>query len=405
MDIDQIHLIAFIGIILSAMVGAVLIFYPISRRQFHPNVILGFAFFCSAYLVLIRLINISDLILQYPFFFYTGLLAFTVYLPLPYLYLRLLIKRISLRLHHAFLSAPFVFTMFNFLPYFLMDKAEKTVFVEQYYFPELFDQPPAKSYLFVSPDVFSVLLFSLLMFFFILQFLQVVSLYRIKEDLFWKENDSWVRWLSLYFVIQTIFVVPIPVMFYFSDLNIWWTSTSVLISIAAIITAIYLVARPEILYGLKGGLVLQSEPSLEKSIEAEERANPIQRYQFISDGQIEVVSKRLETYLSDHHPYLKKGYSINELASEIAVSPKLLSLFLNVHLGQNFFDFINCKRVKYLANCLDEETLRNKTLETIADEIGFNNRTSFVNAVKKHAQMTPSNYLESILQQRKNDVI
>jgi AraC-like DNA-binding protein len=243
------------------------------------------------------------------------------------------------------------------------------------------------------------------MFFFILQFLQVVSLYRIKEELFWKENDSWVRWLSLYFVIQAIFVVPIPVMFYFSDITIWWTSTSVLISIAAIITAIYLVARPEILYGLKGGLVLQSEPSLEKSNEAEERANPIQRYQFISDGQIEVVSKRLETYLSDHHPYLKKGYSINELASEMAVSPKLLSLFLNVHLGQNFFDFINCKRVKYLANYLDEETLRNKTLETIADEIGFNNRTSFVNAVKKHAQMTPSNYLESILQQRKKDVL
>jgi len=403
MELNQIYLIAFVGIILSAMVGAVLIFYPVSRRQFHPNVILGLAFLTSGYLVLLRLINVTDLILTYPIFFYTGLLAFTIYLPLPYLYIRLLIMRISLRPLHALLMTPFFFTILNFLPYFLMDKAAQTVFVKQYYYPELFENPPAKPYLIVSQDTFLVIVFSLLVFSFILQFLQIVSLYRIKDDLFWKENDSWVQWLSLYFVIQAIFIVPIPIIYYFSDIRIWWTSTLVLISFAAITTAIYLVVKPEILYGLKGGLALQTEPFVRMKVEFEITDKPVAQYQFISDDQIRLISRRLEAYLSEHHPYLKKGYSINELAAELNISSKLLSLYLNVHLGQNFFDFINSRRVQYLAKQVDEELLKSKTLETIAEEIGFNNRTSFVNAVKKHTQMTPTIFLESIIKQRKSE--
>lgn len=86
--------------------------------------------------------------------------------------------------------------------------------------------------------------------------------------------------------------------------------------------------------------------------------------------------------------YANRELRLTDVAKQLEMSPNHLSQVINENLQKNFFDFINQYRVK---EAQDKIALNpDKTLLQIAHEVGFNNKTSFTNAFKKHAGMTPS---------------
>jgi len=62
--------------------------------------------------------------------------------------------------------------------------------------------------------------------------------------------------------------------------------------------------------------------------------------------------------------------------------------------ADHFRDFINSYRIRHALTLLDDFEKKNLTIESVAYESGFNNRTSFYNAFKKQTDKLPSAYLK-----------
>ncbi len=92
--------------------------------------------------------------------------------------------------------------------------------------------------------------------------------------------------------------------------------------------------------------------------------------------------------------FINRELRLTDVARQLEMSPNHLSQVINENLQKNFFDFINQYRVKEAKSKIAEEP--EKTLLQIAHEVGFNNKTSFNNAFKKHSGMTPSAFRSSL---------
>ncbi|MEW6999309.1 helix-turn-helix domain-containing protein [Colwelliaceae bacterium BS250] len=106
---------------------------------------------------------------------------------------------------------------------------------------------------------------------------------------------------------------------------------------------------------------------------------------------------KLERYMLRNKPYLDPCLSIDSLAKKIEVSSNELSLLINRKIGQHFFDFVNTHRVNFAAEMLSDKNNQKKTVMEILYEAGFNSKSSFNTAFKKHKNVTPSQFRKNNL--------
>jgi AraC-like DNA-binding protein len=98
----------------------------------------------------------------------------------------------------------------------------------------------------------------------------------------------------------------------------------------------------------------------------------------------------LLAFMDAHEPYLDPRLSLAALADQIAMTPREVSELLNQSTGMHFFDFVNGYRVRKAQDLL-LATPRQSVLE-ILYAVGFNSKSSFNTAFRKHAGLTPSAY-------------
>jgi len=114
---------------------------------------------------------------------------------------------------------------------------------------------------------------------------------------------------------------------------------------------------------------------------------------FKEDKAEQVLSQIIEL-INTKKPYLRIDYTLTEMAKDLNILPTTLSMIINSKLNCSFPDYINSFRVKKSVELLNNEINRNFTIEAIAYESGFNNRTSFYKAFKKQTGKLPSEYLK-----------
>lgn len=101
------------------------------------------------------------------------------------------------------------------------------------------------------------------------------------------------------------------------------------------------------------------------------------------------ISRKLNLAMSDGFLYRDANLSLAKLAQHVGSSPNYVSQTLNEHMEASFFDFLNHWRIKGAKVLLRAS---NETILAIAYEVGFNSRSAFYTAFKKHAGVTPSEY-------------
>ena len=69
-----------------------------------------------------------------------------------------------------------------------------------------------------------------------------------------------------------------------------------------------------------------------------------------------------------------------------------LSKIIKEHTEQNFNQFINGLRVRYSKKLFLDTSYAKFTITSIALESGFNSKSTFYYAFKKHAGMTPTEF-------------
>jgi AraC-like DNA-binding protein len=177
---------------------------------------------------------------------------------------------------------------------------------------------------------------------------------------------------------------------------------------------LFLFFKPRGLYGISQGEavnisndVLQNLPSYntEKPIEQNCFPKPearISNEKTFCDEFANLVYYRpkLEDYMSSAQPFLKQGYSIQDLSREINIPQHHLSALLNRVYKLRFTDYINGMRIRFIEENLGKPDWENLTLEGIAKQAGFTSRTTFFNAIKKTVGVTPSEFMAQLKKQQ-----
>ena len=130
--------------------------------------------------------------------------------------------------------------------------------------------------------------------------------------------------------------------------------------------------QPDIFIGIKE-MSAQKRPFLSKKLE--------ERY----------ISKLLN-YMDTEKPFMNPEITLFNLARKVSIPHRALSEIINNSLNQNFYDFINSYRIKESKRMLEDKENRRKTVLEILYAVGYNSKSSFNVAFKKHTRMTPSQF-------------
>ena len=105
---------------------------------------------------------------------------------------------------------------------------------------------------------------------------------------------------------------------------------------------------------------------------------------------------RLLELMNTEKPYLDGGLTLQKLAKALAVSPHHLSQTINEQLNQNFIDFINAYRIEEAKRLLTNLAKKHYSILAVSEEVGFNSKSAFNTAFRRHANMTPSAFRKVI---------
>ncbi|RLD49766.1 MAG: hypothetical protein DRI94_10435 [Bacteroidetes bacterium] len=302
--------------------------------------------------------------------------------PLYYLYLRSVVNERNLvvkDIYKHFLLSIFFGIIFIILMYFLMDKNERSLFVDkQLYFNNINNLKFKIGYylyrygkiIYILQSVFYLLL--------------IIKLYKnnIKNS---KERFSnsegvdliWLRNIGIAFIFVFIFnfIMHILKLKYITTHNL-------LIIISYIIFSLFFMAVGVLSYKQKQIYASKLTIFESKNIKDKEKLN------------INYINE----YLLSEKAYLNPDFNIFDLCKVFKTNRSYISNIIKQESNNNFRTFINKYRVKDAKDIIKEakEKNINISLEEISKNAGFNSYTTFLRVFKSLEGMSPTLYKDKI---------
>ncbi len=109
------------------------------------------------------------------------------------------------------------------------------------------------------------------------------------------------------------------------------------------------------------------------------------------DAQKEIIEK-LENHMKVNEPFMDSSLSVYDLAKQINVPSRDLSIAINHNLNKHFFDYVNEYRIKKAMEIFKNTNDDKLTVLEVLYEVGFNSKSSFNTAFKKFTGTTPSEF-------------
>lgn len=108
----------------------------------------------------------------------------------------------------------------------------------------------------------------------------------------------------------------------------------------------------------------------------------------LTSEQIQITVQKLKDIMRTEKPFLKTSFSMPDLARQLNVSVHMLSQVINDGMGKSFFEMTAEYRIEEAKRLLIEQP--NIKVEEIAEQVGYNSKSSFNTAFKKITGKTPS---------------
>lgn len=115
-----------------------------------------------------------------------------------------------------------------------------------------------------------------------------------------------------------------------------------------------------------------------------------------SSDAVKLQIQRLENYMEEQEPFLDASLTIQKLASQVGMPSRELSILINHHLNQHFFDFIATYRIKKAIALIENPSNNKLTILEVLYDVGFNSKSPFNKAFKKYTGVTPTEYRSTI---------
>lgn len=136
---------------------------------------------------------------------------------------------------------------------------------------------------------------------------------------------------------------------------------------------------------------IDSKLKLVSKIVSEEKQND----QIKEDEYGKDLSKLID-YMVKEKPFLNASLTIQDISNDIEIPVRELSLLINHKLNQHFYDFVNSYRIENAMDILKDSTKNKVTILEILYAVGFNSKSSFNTAFKKHTNTTPTSYRKNL---------
>jgi AraC-like DNA-binding protein len=175
----------------------------------------------------------------------------------------------------------------------------------------------------------------------------------------------------------------------YSDYKQIFLWLNVVVGTAALFITCWLVMKalnhPELFRGINSKLQLTKDilpKNIDNTIEVKEHQNDA------TNAQIGI----LKQYMAEKEPFLDPSLTIQELANQIDIPVRDLSVLINHQMDQHFFDFVNEYRIQKAMDILKDQSKSQLTVLEILYEVGFNSKSSFNTSFKKYTNLTPTAY-------------
>lgn len=301
-------------------------------------------------------------------------------IPVFYLYvLSVCFADFRLQTKHLLHTIPFLAAnvVFIFRLHFLSDQEKIHFYDHRNQLPELFG--------------FQIMLSFQILCYSIAVFLVLKKYKEIYQENYTNPKTSIFKWL---FQISTALFI----LYYLSiaknvlryiDIEVLWIWANVVMQILVLIVTCWFVLKalnhPELFRGI------DSKLQLARDILPKENENVVE----IKDNQNEAVVSQISTlkhYMAEKEPFLNPSLTIQELSNQIEIPVRDLSVLINHHMDQHFFDFVNEYRIQKAMSILKNPLKSDLTVLEILYEVGFNSKSSFNTSFKKYTNLTPTAY-------------
>jgi len=122
----------------------------------------------------------------------------------------------------------------------------------------------------------------------------------------------------------------------------------------------------------------------------------------VPESQSLLIINELKRYMEEEKPYLNAEFKLADLANKINYPLHEISQVLNQDLNQSFPDFVNKYRIEEVKKRMEDKAYAKFTFIAIAQQCGFNSKTSFYRIFKNETGKTPADYLKEINQSQRS---
>ncbi|MDQ1591294.1 MAG: hypothetical protein QOG71_1921 [Pyrinomonadaceae bacterium] len=319
-----------------------------------------------------------------PFVFLAG--------PLLFLYVRALVRRERALARRDYLHfLPFAACVLYLAPYYLSSRRYKLDYmVAEFYYPSL-------GYWYYVRSTLLLVQFAVYLSLVVLLVVRYSRELRLKGEGRASSAERAALFQVRFMVAGFLILFVIGVLRYALDQTAR-TNLLVPLGASALVYALgYLgLRRPEVLTG-----VGDDDADLNMATNDAGEGLPAKKYEksTLTPERAERYLTRLLRHMETEKPYVDGELTLPKLAERLSIPAPHLSQTINERLQQNFFDFVNTYRVEEAKRRLLDPAKQHYSVLAIAEEVGFNSKSSFNAVFKKHVRMTPSEFRKAGMQQ------
>jgi AraC-like DNA-binding protein len=146
---------------------------------------------------------------------------------------------------------------------------------------------------------------------------------------------------------------------------------------------------PEVIMGKINELVEETLP---------ESSTDRRKYQKsgLNADSSENLHRHLDALMTREKIFRESELSLTDLALRLNTQPNYLSQVINEREGKNFYDYINTLRIEEFRRIAASPDSRKYTLLALAQECGFNSKSSFNRYCKKVTGKSPSEFIQTL---------
>lgn len=389
----------YIGAVFCSFLAFYLLWKNASFTYKHANRTLGLFFFVTGYCIFGYIIISTHLITFLPILYKTAAPFNYLYFPLGYLYVRIVLNNeIKFRKIDILHIIPFIISIVDLIPFYLMPLHEKSVLVNLVV--------KDNSIIYLNKDglfpvgihyfirIFQGIFYLTLMWWQLYVHQKIdVNFYKGYYNKQFIEVKKWLLHLtsmmSLLYIGSVILVLYI---FIYKITNITGATimvSSILMSLSMLILGVRLFINPLILYGIP---YVNFKATNNNQDSAVEKTKPYD-LKDLPDWQ------KINNYIITNNIYKQPDLTIESLAYLIKISSRELSFLINYNTNNNVKNYINTLRINHVITLLNTEAVKELTIESIGKEAGFRSRSTFFLVFKSQIGCTPTEYLQKLKSQ------